>query len=136
MKTTLAIALVILCLGTPLAGASGQRNQKGTAADMETFWSAFQSAVARNDREAVASMTHFPLTMPYGVRSIRTKAQFLNSYSKIFDAETKKCFATARPNREQANNKRFWIGCGEAMMYWFNVVNGEYKFISVDNVNE
>ncbi|MGB9179710.1 MAG: hypothetical protein WCB68_10745 [Pyrinomonadaceae bacterium] len=136
MKTTLSIALVILCFGSSLSDASGQRTRKNIASEMQIFWSTFQAAVARNDKEAVASMTHFPLEMPYGVRSIRTKAQFMKSYSKIFDAETKKCFSTATPNPERGKTKRFWIGCGEAMMYWFNMVNGEYKFISVDNVNE
>lgn len=135
MKTFLMLILASLCLVTSL-DASGQRTQKNTATAMRTFWSAFQSAVARNDKEAVASMTRFPLEMPYGVRSIKTKQQLMKRYSEIFDAETKKCFSTAKPEREQANTKRFWIGCGEAMMYWFDVVGGEYKFTAVDNVNE
>lgn len=135
MKKLLTLTLVLLCLGISLA-ASGNRTQKNTSAAIQNFWTTFQSAVARNDKEAVASMTHFPLEMPYGVSSIRTKAQLMKSYSKIFDAETKKCFSTARPERERANTRRFSISCGEAMMYWFNVVKGEYKFVAVDNVNE
>jgi hypothetical protein len=103
---------------------------------MKAFWTKFQNAVAKNDREAVAALTKFPLGMPYGVPSIKTRTQLLKSYGKIFDAETKKCFATAQPQVEDAKAKKFSINCGEAMMYWFELSGGAYKFASVDNVNE
>jgi hypothetical protein len=133
MKQTLSLALSCLWLCAALS-VSGQTAQVEPAA--KTFWSKFQSAVAKGDKEAVAAMTRFPLTMPYGVPSVKTKAQFLQRYAKIFDAETKRCFAAAKPERENNKSKRFNIACGEAMLYEFDFVNGEYKFIAVDNVNE
>ena len=103
---------------------------------MTAFWSKFQTAVARGDKAGVAAMTGFPLEMPYGVRSIRNKTQLLKSYNRIFDAETKKCFGTANPQPEEGKRNRFSINCGEAMMYWFELRSGGYKFVAVDNVNE
>lgn len=132
MNMILAATLAALCLVVP-PNIPAQANASPA---LKGFWSKFQSAVAKNDREAVAAMTKFPLGMPYGVRSIKTRAQLISSYGKIFDAETKKCFAGARPQLEDAKAKKFSISCGEAMMYWFEFVGGTYKFTTVDNVNE
>jgi len=132
MKTVVLTAFALLSLSFP----TGVAARKNFDPAVDAFWGKFQSAVARNDKDAVASMTKFPLGMPYGVRSIKTKAQLLKSYGKIFDAETKKCFAAARPEIENARDKKFSISCGEAMMYWFEMFKGQYKFAAVDNVNE
>jgi hypothetical protein len=129
VKHVLALALVLLCPALPAPA------QEQPAADpaVDAFWAKFQAAVAKGDKAAVASMTKFPLEMPYGVTKIRTKAQLASRYGEVFDAETKKCFAEARPQIEGA---KFTISCGEAMLYWFEKVNGEYKLSVVDNVNE
>lgn len=132
LTTTLAAFLLLCCVASPI-NTSAEGN---VTPAMKLFWGKFQSAVAKNDKEAVAAMTKFPLSMPYGVRSIRTKAQLLKDYGKIFDAETKKCFAAASPQVEDAKAKKFSINCGEAMMYWFEFSGGTYKFAAVDNVNE
>jgi hypothetical protein len=133
MNIILAATLAALCLLAPPANAPAQA--EATPA-MKEFWSTFQRAVAKNDRAAVAALTKFPLGMPYGVRSIKTRAQLIRRYGEIFDAETKQCFATARPQVEDAKAKKFSINCGEAMMYWFEFSGGAYKFTAVDNVNE
>ena len=129
MNLILAATLAALCLVAPV-----QENAVSPA--MKEFWGRFQSAVAKNDREAVAALTKFPLQMPYGVPSIKTRAQLISRYGKVFDAETRKCFATASPQVDDAKAKKFSINCGEAMMYWFEFSGGAYKFTAVDNVNE
>ena len=136
MNLILAATLAAFCLvALPPANAPAVQDAAATPA-MKQFWSKFQSAVAKNDREAVAASTKFPLLMPYGVPSIKTRAQLMRRYGEIFDAETKKCFAAARPQVDDAKEKKFSINCGEAMMYWFEFVGGTYKFTTVDNVNE
>jgi hypothetical protein len=132
MHIILAATLTVLCFVAPL-DAPAQANPSPA---MKEFWGKFQSAVAKNDRNAVAALTKFPLSMPYGVPSIKTRAQLISNYGKIFDAETKKCFAGAQPQVEDAKAKKFSINCGEAMMYWFEFSGGTYKFTAVDNVNE
>lgn len=134
MNIVFATALVALCLVVAPVNAAAPQAKASPA--MKQFWSKFQSAVAKNDKEAVAALTKFPLGMPYGVRSIKTRAQLISRYGEIFDAETKRCFAGAQPQVEDANVKKFSINCGEAMMYWFEFVGGTYRFTTVDNVNE
>ncbi len=135
MRIIVAIALAFLTLSASFAFPS-RNDQKEIPPAVAAFWSKFQTAVAKDDKQAVASMTRFPLEMPYGVRSIRSKAQLMKNYRKIFDAPTQKCFAEARPEFDAAQKGKFYIGCGEAMMYWFGLVRGEYKFLIVDNINE
>lgn len=60
----------------------------------------------------------------------------MKSYGKIFNAQTQACFAGARPETESSTSRKFSINCGTAMMYWFELVHGAYKFTAVDNVNE
>jgi hypothetical protein len=134
MNIILTATLAALCLVVP-SNVPVQENAAVTPA-MKQFWSKFQRAVAKNDRDAVAAMSKFPLLMPYGVPSIKTRAQLARRYGEIFDAETRKCFAVARPQVEDAETKKFSINCGEAMMYWFEFSGGTYKFASVDNINE
>jgi hypothetical protein len=120
-----------------IVALAAQKQASNTAhADAELFWSNFQSAVAKNDSDAVAEMTKYPLSMPYGVRSVKSKLEFKRRYTKIFDAETRKCFSTAKPQWDEGNNSKFSINCGEAMMYWFEKVSGRFLFAAVDNVNE
>ena len=135
MKTLLLSIMTGLCLCAALP-AAGQKARPQNAAAFNAFWAKFQRAVAGDDRETVAALTKFPLTMPYGVRPIRTKAQLLKDYAKIFDAETKRCLAAARPERENDKSTRFNVFCGEAMLYQFDLVGGAYKFVAVDNINE
>ena len=135
MKTLLLIAATCLCFSF----ASYARAQKTTpqrAPAFNDFWAKFQSAVAKNDREAVAALVKFPLTMPYGVPSVKTKAQFNQRYAKIFDAATRKCFAAAHPERENNKSARYNVSCDEGMLYEFDVVGGAYKLVAIDNVNE
>ena len=136
MNIILAAALAALCLFVPPSSVNATAQEANATPAMKEFWSKFQRAVAKNDREAVAALTKFPLAMPYGVPGIKTRAQLAKRYGEIFDAETKKCFATARPQVEDAKAKKFSIHCGEAMMYWFEFSGGTYKFASVDNINE
>ena len=136
MKTLLLIAATCLCLCATSPAREQQQTTPPRPPAFADFWPKFQSAVAKNDREAVAALVKFPLTMPYGVPAIKTKAQFNQRYAKIFDAATRKCFAAAHPERENNKSTRYNVFCGEAMLYMFDVVGGAYKLVAVDNVNE
>ena len=134
MKSLLLIAL--LCLSVMPSVRTHKPPLPQTAPAFAAFWPKFQSAVAKNDKEAVAALIKLPLTMPYGVPAIKTKAQFLQRYAKIFDAETRKCFAAAQPERENKKSARYNVFCGEATLYVFDLSGGTYKLVAVDNVNE
>jgi hypothetical protein len=123
------VSFVVIFAGQKQASSRGH-------ADAELFWTNFQSAVAKNDSDSVTEMTKFPLLMPYGVRSVKSKLEFKRRYTRIFDDETRKCFSKAKPQWDGENDSKFSINCGEAMMYWFEKVNGRFLFAAVDNVNE
>ena len=70
--------------------------------DFNTFWKKFKTAVVNNDKAAVASLTKFPLSMPFGVKSVKTEAEFLKGYDSILnmEANAKRCFQGTKPEQE------------------------------------
>ena len=66
--------------------------------DFSTFWKKFKSAVVAGDKAAVAEMTKFPLSMPYGVKAVKNKEGFLRRYDEIFkgEANAAQCFGKRR----------------------------------------
>ena len=72
--------------------------------DFSTFWKEFKSAVIAGDKAKVAGMTKFPLSMPYMVKAVKNKEDFLRRYDEIFkgEANAAQCFGkrgTAQRNR-------------------------------------
>ena len=72
--------------------------------DFPAFWKKFSSAVIAGDKASVADMTKFPLSMPYLVKAVKNKEDFLRRYNEIFEgkANAAKCFASAKPEKESA----------------------------------
>ena len=72
--------------------------------DFSAFWKKFRSAVIAGDKAVAAEMTKFPLSMPYGVKTVKNKEDFLRRYNEIFkgEANAAKCFASAKPEKESA----------------------------------
>src|SRR6266496_4048430 len=70
--------------------------------EFSTFWKTFRSAVIAGDKAAVAEMTKFPLSMPYLVKAVKNKEDFLRRYNEIFkgEANAAQCFARAKPRKE------------------------------------
>jgi hypothetical protein len=114
--------------------------------DIQSFWENFKVAIAKNDKTALVEMTKFPLSMPYGVKSIKTKAEFLKRYNEIFkgEADAAKCFPTAKLEKE--NSKSFAIYCSfkqtpedkenKPIKYYFELTKAGWKFAGLDNINE
>jgi hypothetical protein len=137
------LSAILLCavLSTISIGAA---NFKQT--DVQAFWKNFKSAIAKNDKNALAGMTKFPLSMPYGVKSVKTKADFLKRYSEIFkgEADAAKCFPKAKLEKETAT--RYVVYCGfkatpndeenKPIAYHFEFTKAGWKFAGLDNINE
>jgi hypothetical protein len=70
---------------------------------MELFWADFQLAVANDNRQGVARMTHFPLkgAEPYlasfDMEGI-SQAAFMEVYDRIFDRRTRQVVAAIATN--------------------------------------
>src|SRR5262249_4676130 len=60
---------------------------------------------------AVVEMTKFPLSMPYLVKAVKNKEDFLRRYNEIFkgEANTAQCFASAESRKKSA--RRYEIYC-------------------------
>src|SRR5437667_10908156 len=79
--------------------------------DFSTFWKKFRSTVIAGDKATVAEMTKSPLSMPYLVKAVKNKEDFLRRYNEIFkgEANAAQCFASAEPRKESA--RRYEMYC-------------------------
>ena len=113
--------------------------------DFSAFWKKFKPAVVAGDKAAVAEMTKFPLSMPYLVKAVKTKADFLRRYDEIFkgEANTAQCFRNAKPRKESG---RYEIYCpfketpndkeNAPIRFVFELTKNGWKFAGLDNINE
>ena len=116
--------------------------------DFSVFWQKFKSAVIAGDKAAVAEMTKFPLSMPYGVKAVKTKPDFVRRYNEIFNGEANaaQCFATARPGKSSDRHGQYEIYCpfkqtpndkeNAPIRYIFESTKSGWKFAGLDNINE
>jgi hypothetical protein len=114
--------------------------------DFSTFWQKFKSAVIAGDKAMVAEMTKFPLSMPYLVKAVKTKENFLRRYDEIFkgEANAAQCFASAEPRKESA--RRYEIYCpfkdtpkdweNAPIRFLFELTKTGWKFAGLNNINE
>ena len=96
------LAGVLILLSFPSAFAES---------DFSAFWKTFKSAVIAGDKAKVAEMTKFPLSMPYEVKAVKNKENFLRRYNEIFkgEANASQCFRSSEPQKESA--RRYEIYC-------------------------
>src|SRR5262249_16579215 len=114
--------------------------------EFPVFWKEFKSAVIAGDKSAVAEMTKFPQSMPYGVKAVRNREEFLRRYNQIFNDESNavQCFASARPQKGSA--ARFEVYCpfkstpkdwdNAPIRFIFELTKSGWKFAGLDNINE
>jgi hypothetical protein len=134
-QSFLAATLVLLFSST----AFGQ-------SDFSAFWDKFRSAVIAGDKAKVSELTQFPLSMPYGVKAVKNKEDFLRRYNEIFKGEANavQCFASAKPQKESA--VRYEIYCpfkdtpndweNAPIRFLFELTKAGWKFVGLDNINE
>lgn len=135
----LLIGVISLAFIFDAANAQAQTN-------FDTFWTNFKTAVVKKDKSAVANLSKLPLSMPYGVKNIKTKSEFLRRYNEIFygEADAAKCFANASAQIVSAKRREIACGfkkdttgdAGEPLIYAFELTKSSWKFVSFDNINE
>jgi aminopeptidase N len=132
---------------SPTSTLESQPEKKAIGAnDFPTFWKKFKSAVIAGDKATVAEMTKFPLSMPYGVKAVKNKEDFLRRYNEIFkgEANAAQCFASAEPRKE--SDQRYEIYCpfketpkdkeNAPIRFEFELTKGGWRFVGLDNINE
>lgn len=110
---------------------------------VEQFWAKFKAAVQKGDKPSVASMSRFPIEMPYGVPKIRTRTQLASRWRDLFivQANAAKCFEKAKPVVDPGARNRFTVGCkdeagNEVVVYGFVSTKMGWKLDYLDNINE
>jgi len=113
--------------------------------DFSAFFNKFRSAVVAADKPTVAEMTKFPLSMPYLVKAVKTRSDFLRRYDEIFNGEANaaQCFRNAEPRKESG---RYEIYCpfketpndkeNAPIRFLFELTKNGWKFTGLDNINE
>jgi hypothetical protein len=114
--------------------------------EFSAFWNKFRSAVIAGDKASVTEMTKFPLSMPYSVKTVKNKQDFLRRYNEIFkgEANAARCFASGKPRKESARRYEIYWPFKETLNDWenapirfiFELTNSGWKFAGLDNVNE
>jgi hypothetical protein len=114
--------------------------------DFSTFWREFKSAVIAGDKAKVADMTKFPLSMPYMVKAVKNKEDFLRRYNEIFkgEANAAQCFGSAEPRKESSGRYEIYCPFKETPDDWenapirfiFELTKSGWKFAGLDNINE
>jgi hypothetical protein len=143
MKKITVLCLSLLLSGVTLAAVSGKHEPRSSDDSIQVFWQKFKAAVGAHDSESVANLSRFPIGMSYGIASIKGRAQLRRRYREVFNeqADAAKCFATAQPEIDAANAKRFTVACpdaagNEVVIYHFLQTRSGWKFTELDNLNE
>ena len=135
------ITIALVCASLPL-GAVPLRAQT----DIDVFWAKFKAAIGKKNRENAASLSKFPVEMPYGVKSVKTRVEFQRRFAEIFDgeADAAQCFRRSAPQKVSA--KLYEVACGfktdatgdsgESIIYRFELTKTGWKFAGLDNINE
>ena len=131
------LAGVLILLSLPNAFAES---------DFSGFWKTFKSAVIAGDKGKVVEMTKFPLSMPYGIKAVKNKEDFLRRYNEIFkgEANASQCFAKGEPQKE--SDRRYEVYCpfketpndweNAPIRFEFALTKSGWRFVGLDNINE
>jgi hypothetical protein len=105
------VAIVACAIGCRFSILAADPEAIRTQADFSAFWKKFRSAVIAGDKAAAAEMTKFPLSMPYEVKAVKNKENFLRRYDEIFkgEANAAQCFRSIEPQKE--SDRRYEIYC-------------------------
>ena len=111
---------------------------------IQEFWDRFREAVSKGNKTTVAGLSKFPISMPYGMRSVKSRAQLIKRYRDVFNhdgSSAAECFTTAKPLSEPARRNEFTVGCknlagDEVIIYTFQRTPAGWKFAHLDNINE
>ncbi|MFZ0061366.1 MAG: hypothetical protein WAL47_04955 [Pyrinomonadaceae bacterium] len=135
----MTVCVAVLLLGSVTSWASHFQGSQSR----EAFWQEFRTAVIKKNKTAVANLSQFPITMPYGMRAVRTRAQLISRYRDVFNHEGDAaiCFAEAKPESDAARPKEFTIACkngagDEVVIYSFVLTKLGWRFKGLDNLNE
>ncbi len=93
-------------------------------AAFDAFWTKFRTALEKNDKEAIASMTRLPYRSN---EKPLNKKEFIAYCDKIFSKKTRDCLLKEKPVQDKTTFSAF---CGEDI-YVFEKVKDSYLFTEI-----
>ncbi len=127
-QRSICIAIAIACLaGLSLAQETGNCTTREPATRPDcpgaiAFFQKLKAAVSAGDKTTVASMVSYPIRIAHNGKrfEIRTRQQFLQRYSQLFNAAVVCAIESAKPSDVWGNYQGFMIGNGA--IWWDAVV--------------
>jgi hypothetical protein len=116
IATTLAMAAIAV-VGATTACAADQ--------DFDAFWQKFKTALQKNDKPALVSMTQCPFLFRDKQLS---KAELGTRIDTVLPAKTRRCLSTQHPKPDKGS---YFAFCGD-LVYSFEKVGGHYMFTAMD----
>ena len=124
MRFLLVALMITVMPAVKPAGAVSKKVIAPVNTTFALFWPKFREAVAKDDREAVASMTKLPFLLEG--RELNRDG-FIKRYQQLFDRKVKRCFAKGQTVRDGDSYSLF---CGETI-FLFGKDKREYKFLEI-----
>lgn len=141
MRRSLVAGILMLMLAALASDGNATTSQSDA---VQQFWERFRDAVTKGNKTAIATMSKFPIAMPYGMASVRNRTQLVRRYRDIFNhdgSSAAECFGSAKPVVDPARPKEFTVGCknlagDEVIIYHFRQTPAGWRFVHLDNINE
>jgi hypothetical protein len=135
-KTKRCYSLILLVFAVVCfvqsASAQTEKRLSSTPKDFQTFYAKFKGAVARKDKQAVASMTSFPFKYGWdaGDEGTYSRSRFLTNFNRIF-GNNKKIFRQANPSFSVDGKHLDLMDEEDASHYGFVKTAAGYRFVSM-----
>lgn len=123
-RKPVVLCLIMMLLLGGLLQVCAQRQSARIDPAFNAFWTKFTAAVARSDKGGVADLTKLPFLLD---STDLDRAGFIKRYSSLFTPRVRRCFARARPTKDQ---DAYEIFCGQ-QLFLFGKVDGVYKFTEI-----
>ena len=113
--------------------------------DFDAFWLRFKAALINDDKPAVADLTRFPLSMPFGMMSVQSKDAFLDRYDQVVNVEAnaRRCFQQVKPEKDGGGYSVYctFKGLPESsnnrpIRYYFGNGDSGWRLEGIDNIYE
>jgi hypothetical protein len=135
----LLVALALLA--APLTGPAPVRAQpQPLPAGMQVTWELFRTALKQDNPAALARVSKFPIVSNEFGGSIESPAVLRRRYPWIFTPKLKACLLATTPVLEPvggiATYEAFCDNDRYPLRFLFQEVQGAFRLVTIDNINE
>ena len=123
-------ALVLIGAGSQTSKAQQAKRLDSAPGAFQTFFARFKTAIERNDKTAVATMTRFPFRYGFdaGDEGTMTRAQFVKRFTEIFGKSPKQFLTEKNPLFSIGDDGSYTVSTNEAAHLSFVKSGSGFKF--------